>query len=192
MNKSIFLDRDGVLNKLVYNPKTGEYESPHYEKDLEIFPWVIPALHKLQTHGFLLFVISNQPSYAKGKTTLENIKAIEQAFHTIADQNGIKFTEYYYCYHHPHGIVKEFAGECNCRKPKPFFINKAREMYDLDTTVSWIVGDRDTDIECGKAAGLKTVLIKERKSASSQGESKPDFVADDLEKAVVIILQGEK
>ena len=65
--KAVFLDRDGVINPNVLNPETGCYESPHKVEDFKLFPWTLESLKKLQENGFLLFLVSNQPSYAKGK-----------------------------------------------------------------------------------------------------------------------------
>ena len=70
MKKAVFLDRDGVLNELVLNPVTGEYEPPHSPDDLTLFPWVIKSLLAIQDSGFEIFIVSNQPDYAKGKVTL--------------------------------------------------------------------------------------------------------------------------
>jgi D-glycero-D-manno-heptose 1,7-bisphosphate phosphatase len=187
MNKAVFFDRDGVLDRLVLNPKTGEYESPHAVQDLELLPGVGAALRPLQDAGFRLFLISNQPSYAKGKTTLENIRAIHEKFHRLLLAEGVQFTEYYYCYHHPAGVVPEYSGECSCRKPKPYFIFQARDRYALDLSASWLIGDQDTDIECGRAGGLKTVMIAEPRSQKKRGSSRPDFYAPDLAAAAIIV-----
>ncbi len=188
MKKAVFFDRDGVINKLVYNPVTCQYESPHREEDLELFTWSVQAFRALQQNGYLLFLISNQPSFAKGKTQLERIQEIHAKFHGILRSEGIIFTEYYYCYHHPQGIVKEYAYDCPCRKPKPYFVLKAIVEHGIDESSSWLIGDRDTDIICGREAGLRTILIKEPHSIEYQGKSRPTCCADTLEDAVEIIL----
>ncbi|MEQ8223678.1 MAG: HAD family hydrolase [Candidatus Eremiobacterota bacterium] len=189
MNRAVFLDRDGVINRLVFNPLTGDYESPHYPEDLELYPWTIEALKKLQKNGYMLFLVSNQPSFAKGKTTLEHIKSIHDKFHNYISDRGITFTAYYYCYHHPHGIIPEFTCTCECRKPSPYFLLKAQEEFRLDMENSWFTGDRDTDIFCGQAAGVKTILIEEEHSGNNRGKSNPAFFAKDLREAVEIILR---
>jgi D-glycero-D-manno-heptose 1,7-bisphosphate phosphatase len=188
MNKAVFFDRDGVINKNIYNPVTGEYESPHFEKDFELCGNSLKSIKKLYEKGFSLFIISNQPSYAKGKTSLENIKAIENRLKEEVEREGIKFTQYFYCYHHPDGIVKEYSGVCECRKPKPYFLLKAQKDYDLDLANSWMIGDRDTDVFCGQNAGVKTILIEEENSKKYQGKSHPDFLIKNLDEAINIIL----
>jgi len=188
MKKAVFLDRDGVLNELVPNPSTGEYEPPHSPDDLIIFPDVIESLRILQDAGFELFLISNQPDYAKGKTPLENLQAVHAKLDRIVRSEGIRFREYYYCYHHPQGKVPEYSFECECRKPKPFFILMAAKRYTLDLSRSWMVGDRDSDIECGKAAGTKTIMIENPQSLKYRTSSQPDFTVANLIDALQIIL----
>jgi D-glycero-D-manno-heptose 1,7-bisphosphate phosphatase len=190
MAKGVFLDRDGVINHNVYNKATGEWESPHSPKYFNLFPWTIECLNQLQQNKFKLFLISNQPSYAKGKTSIENIKAIHEKFHAILIEKGIHFTEYYYCYHHPQGIVPELSIECACRKPGTFFLTEAEKKYYLDLSLSWIIGDRDSDIICGQKAGIKTIMVlnQEEPTANKTIECAPDFKAATLSEAVNIIL----
>jgi D-glycero-D-manno-heptose 1,7-bisphosphate phosphatase len=187
MKKAVFLDRDGVLNELVLNPATGEYEPPHSPDDLLLFPDVIESLRILQDAGFELFLVSNQPDYAKGKTSLETIQAVHTRLDQILKANGIHFRDYYYCYHHPNGIVPGYSFACECRKPKPYFLLKAARDYGIDLAVSWMVGDRDTDIECGKAAGTRTIMIEEPRSTGSRGSSNPDFTIKSIKEMIKTI-----
>ncbi|MCK9419438.1 MAG: HAD-IIIA family hydrolase [Nitrospirae bacterium] len=187
MHKAIFLDRDGVINRLVWNPSTGEFESPHHVKDLEIYPWTLESLSTLRKMGYLLFLISNQPSYAKGKTSMENIKEIHDKIHRIFEEHQIDFADYYYCYHHPHGIVPELTGTCQCRKPGTLFLSMANDKYYLSLKDSWLIGDRDSDIVCGQSFGLRTIQIQEQCSIKNRGESHPDFIAENLKKATQIV-----
>ncbi|MFA4955727.1 MAG: HAD family hydrolase [Candidatus Methanoperedens sp.] len=189
MVDAVFLDRDGVLNELVLNPTTGEYEPPHRIEDMKLFPYVIECLGKIQNAGYYLFLVSNQPDYAKGKTTFEALEKVHNKFDQLLTFQGIYFKEYYYCYHHPQGIKPEYSYECMCRKPKPFFLFKAEEDHNVDLGNSWMIGDRDTDIECGKAAGTKTILIEEKLSVNKRGKSQPDFKTENIKEAVNIILQ---
>lgn len=189
MVKAVFLDRDGVLNELVSNPVTGEYEPPHRIDDMKLFPYVIDCLEKLQDSGYELFLVSNQPDCAKGKIPLETLKKIHKKFDQLLTLRGIHFREYYYCYHHPHGIISEYSFECRCRKPQPFFLFKAEEDYNIELGNSWMIGDQDTDIECGKAGGTKTILIEEPLSVKKRGKSQPDYKTENLKGAVSIILQ---
>jgi len=188
MKSAVFLDRDGVVNELVLNPATGEYEPPHSPNDLILFPDVIESLRILQDAGLELFLVSNQPDYAKGKTSLETIQAVHTRLDQILKANGIHFREYYYCFHHPNGIVPGYSFACECRKPKSYFLMKAASDHDIDLENSWMVGDRDSDIECGKSAGTRTIMIDEPHSSGSRGSSNPENVAANLQEATRIIL----
>ncbi len=190
MNKAVFLDRDGVINELVYNPQTGEYESPLKENDLKIAPEVFSDLRDLKKAGFLLFVVSNQPNYAKGKSTLESLHRINQFLAKQMVDHGVEFSDYFYCFHHPDGVVKDYSGECLCRKPKPYFILEAEKRYDINLKQSWLVGDQDCDVQCGRAAGVKTILIEEKRSAQKRKDSLPDYHVANLGEAVKTILNS--
>jgi len=173
--RSIFIDRDGVLNELVYYDDWGEWESPRFAQDLVLFPDVLSALSKLQQSGWLLFLVSNQPSYAKGKVSLESLYEVHNALQKQLASHGIEFQEFYYSYTHPNGVVPEYTCESAYRKPNPGFLLKAESQYGLDMSASWMVGDRDTDIDCGQRAKCKTALITYPYSRDKQGKSSPDL-----------------
>ena len=190
MDKAVFLDRDGVINELVYNIERNESEPPHNIEDIKIIGGVTGALKKLLESNFRLFIVSNQPDFAKGKTSLENLVKVGEKIRNIMEDQKIIFTEYNYCYHHPDGVIKEYSGECDCRKPKPFFILNAIKKYNLDKNMSWMAGDRDTDIQCGKNSGLKTILIEYAGSENYRLNSDPDFRVKNLAQAADIILDS--
>ena len=179
MNRAVFLDRDGVLNHNVWNPETSTYESPLSAEQFELLPNVIPALQLLQDAGYLLFVVSNQPNYAKGKASQDTLDGIHRRLETALAEASISISAYYYCLHHP-----AFTGQCVCRKPSPHFLFKARDSYEVDLRYSWMIGDRATDIECGLAAGTKTVRIR----GSMPSKAGEDVSSTDLWSAVKLIL----
>lgn len=191
-NRAVFLDRDGVLNSNVFYAESGEWESPRSPEDFQLEPGAIESLRQLQDWGYRLFLISNQPSYAKGKTSLENLKAVHGKLHSILEANSIVFTDYYYCYHHPRGVVPELSGPCECRKPGTLFLEAARKKYGLDMNSSWLAGDRDTDIICGQRMRLRTIMIRSTSETEcgKAGESSADYEADDLAQAVGIIIRN--
>src|ERR1043165_7062377 len=98
--QGIFFDRDGILNGLIYYGDTDEWESPRGPQDFKIIPGVLEVLGALQQQGWRLFLISNQPSYAKGKTSLENLQAVHVELESMLTTAGISFSGVYYCYHH--------------------------------------------------------------------------------------------
>ncbi|MBS1517371.1 MAG: HAD-IIIA family hydrolase [Bacteroidetes bacterium] len=187
MKKAVFLDRDGVLNELIYNEKNSEYEPPHRTEDIKFFDNVAESLKQLKDGGFELFIISNQPDYAKGKTSLENLQKVRNRFMELLNEREKIITEDFYCFHHPQGTVKEYSFDCECRKPKTLFIDKAAGKYDLDREKSWMTGDRETDIKCGSNASLNTILIKNKYNDYTDSV-KADFTAGNLSEAVKIIL----
>jgi D-glycero-D-manno-heptose 1,7-bisphosphate phosphatase len=159
--RAVFLDRDGVINRNVWNPTTSQYESPLTAEAFELLPGVIHALLGLQSAGFLLFVVSNQPNYSKGKSSIDTPAAIHRKLLALTTQAGIIFAGCYYCFHHPEGSESGYAGPCVCRKPSPYFLLHAQEYFGIDLTASWMIGDRESDVQCGKAAGTRTILIQD-------------------------------
>lgn len=188
MSRAVFLDRDGVLNPLVFNECTGEYESPNRPEDFSVYPYIVRSLRALADAGFRLFLISNQPSYAKGKTSMANLQAIHGLLDQYLQENKIVFAEYYYCYHHPNGIVPGYSGACQCRKPQPFFILQAAEKFGLQLTECWMIGDQDTDVQCGQNAGMRTIQLVNSHSAAKRGQTRPDYQVADLSAAVEWLL----
>lgn len=179
VRRAIFLDRDGVLNQNIFNPLTGEYESPLTPDEFIVLPGVISALRLLRAAGYWLFVVSNQPNYAKGKTSMDMLDAIHQRFEATLQKEEISFEAFYYCFHHP-----AFTGECPCRKPSPYFLFKARDAFAVSLADSWMIGDRPSDIACGRAAGARTVRICD----SSMQQMETGNVAPDLWSATQLIL----
>ena len=187
--QGVFFDRDGVLNELVWNPTTAAYESPHVVSDLHLCADVLLPLRQLYEQGFDLFIVSNQPSYAKGKTSLEAIQSIAQAFEDQFRREGVIFRHSYYCYHHQQGIVPKYSGPCVCRKPEPYFLLVAAKCYGIDLKQSWMIGDRTSDVECGQRAGCRTILIGHAHLSPDAGASKPDYIVEDVAAAAAVILR---
>ncbi|MBI5401953.1 MAG: HAD-IIIA family hydrolase [Ignavibacteriae bacterium] len=185
MKKAVFLDRDGVLTKMIYNEITCEFEPPHCIENLEILEGVYESLKQLNENDFILFLVSNQPDYAKGKTSIENLYEVGIEFRNRIINNGIQIKEYYYCYHHPDGKVKEYSFICNCRKPSTFFVEKAIAEFGIVREKSWFIGDRESDIQCGKTAKLNTVYIS-KDNLNSFGA---DYSAKNIVESVKIILK---
>jgi len=181
MRRAVFLDRDGVLNRNVWNPATDQHESPLTPEQFELLPDVLPALKLLCDTGYLLFIVSNQPNYAKGKASMDTLNAIHCRLEAALAEVQISFSAFYYCFHHP-----EFTGECICRKPSPYFLFEARDSFGIDLTASWMVGDRATDIQCGRAAGTRTILVAD----PSVPKTKADYAATGLFSAARIIMSS--
>lgn len=152
LKRAVFLDRDGTLNPEIFYADTQAHESPRTPQELTLLPGAAEALLRLQQAGFLLFLVSNQPNVAKGKNTSAELAAIHGRLEQLLAASGVTLTESFYCYHHP-----DYTGPCPCRKPSPHFLLQAQARYNLDMVHSWMIGDRDSDIECGRRAGVRTL-----------------------------------
>lgn len=195
--KAVFLDRDGVLNPTVLNPATGRMESPLNPSDFRLCDGVIPALLRLQRAGYLLILVSNQPNFALGKSSLDTLNAIHHELATDLLYAGVHFTRFCYCLHHPKGVTSGYSGLCVCRKPSPWFLLRARDDFHLSLADSWMIGDQPTDIQCGKAAGVRTIHIAPAKYSDSPALSDSarqdpcavsDYVVRNLPEAADILL----
>lgn len=185
MRPAVFLDRDGVLNALVPDPETGRPESPLRASDTALLPGASEAVDALRRAGWAVVVASNQPAAAKGKATLEDLRAVH---HHVRDALP-PVEAWRYCLHHPEGTVARLAGPCQCRKPAPGLLIAAAFELDLELPESWMVGDSDSDVAAGVAAGCRTVLIEHEPSAHRRsGTMAADRHAADLTGAVRAIL----
>ena len=179
MKPALFCDRDGVITELVYYPSHDEWEAPRKVDDLRFQSRAIDALLEMNRIGWPVFVITNQPSYAKGKCPLEDLQNVHAAVMNKLKNSGVRIAGAFVCYHHPESKVPDF-GACECRKPSPFFILEAARDHDLDLANSWMAGDQDTDIETGRRAGCHTALIEYEHSAPKRGSREADIVCADL------------
>lgn len=153
LKKAVFLDRDGVLNVdlgYTYRPI-----------DLKLVPGMIDGLKRLKQANFVLIMITNQSGIARGMFTYEHVhnfnsELIKQIQREIP---GFVFDAIMICPHHPDGKVEEFAIECECRKPKTKLVMDAAKSLQIDLSQSWLVGDKDSDIECALNARMKGIQV---------------------------------
>jgi D-glycero-D-manno-heptose 1,7-bisphosphate phosphatase len=184
VRRAVFFDRDGVVNQLVPDPGSGLPESPLDVDDVALLPAVAPALRRLHDAGFLLVGVSNQPAAAKGSVTLEELQRVQARVVELLEGEGVTPDGFFLCFHHPHGVVPELSAACDCRKPAPGLLLAAAAELDLDLAGSWMVGDTDADVEAGRAAGCRTVLVEHPNSAHKRRTAvEPDLRAAGLEDA---------
>ena len=174
MNQAVFLDRDGVINEAVV--RDGRPLAPSGVGELTLRPGVGEALGALRRAGFLIVVVTNQPDVGKGLVAREAVEAIHEELRRRLPLDAIKT-----CYH-----VDE--DRCACRKPKPGLLREAARERGIDLVRSVMVGDRWRDIEAGRAAGCKTILM--RASYDERPAERPDAVVDSMEEASMVILSG--
>lgn len=189
--KAVFLDRDGVINELVYYEEHGIVDAPFTPSQVKVLPGVPEALEELKKLGYKLVIVSNQPGIAKGFFSEAVFKQITQAMHTQMNGSGKLIDGEYYCLHHPQAKVDKYRSDCQCRKPKPGAIIQAAAELDLDLKSSWMLGDGITDIQAGAAAGCRTILIGKLKCETcammAELGIKPTYSAAGLPEAVEII-----
>ncbi|MCX6333134.1 MAG: HAD family hydrolase [Bacteroidia bacterium] len=147
MNKALFIDRDGVIN----------IDKVHVfrRKDFEFTEGIFKLCRKYTEAGFLIIVITNQAGIAKGLYSEEDFRKLTRWMNIQFEKNGIKISEVYHCPHHP-GIT----GPCECRKPNPGMILQAVKDFDLDLCQCILVGDKESDLEAGRRAGIPESNLK--------------------------------
>ena len=147
MTSAVFLDRDGVIN--VDHGYVSTWER------FEFLPGVPDALRALQDAGYLLIVVSNQSGIGRGYYCEADVESLNQAIaQHLGSTVGVTLSEFYHCPHHPTEAEGEFRRQCDCRKPAPGMIRQAVLDHGIDLKTSLLVGDKDSDIEAGRAAGV--------------------------------------
>jgi D-glycero-D-manno-heptose 1,7-bisphosphate phosphatase len=185
-----FLDRDGTINELVLEGSSGAPESPLKASDVRLIGGAAAAARALAQAGFALVCVSNQPAAAKGKVSIEQLRAINERVLELLREEGVHLDGFRLCLHHPEGVVPELSGSCACRKPAPGMLLDAAQKLRLDLARSWMLGDTDSDVVAGHAAGCRAVLIEHPGSFHKRaGEASPDLVATDLADGVARLFE---
>ena len=171
--RAIFLDRDGTLIEEVNYLSRVE--------DLRLFPFSAEAVRQLKDAGFLIVIVTNQSGIGRGIYTEDAMHSIHAAIQTRL-KGGID--AFYFCPHLP-------DDGCECRKPKPGLIEAAVRDLDIDLAHSWIVGDKDIDVETGKMTGMLTAFVKTGygKQHKPLLKYEPDVIAEDLGRAAIEIIR---
>lgn len=155
--KAIFLDRDGTINKYVGFLRNID--------EFELLPGVSEAIRMINASGYLAVVVTNQPVIARGEVSFEELDNIHCKMETLLGKDGAYIDGVYFCPHHPHkgyeGEIPELKIECDCRKPKPGMLLKASEELNIDLKASYMIGDSDSDVQAGEAAGCNSIKINE-------------------------------
>lgn len=156
---AVFLDRDGTIIE-----DLGYIKDP---LDIVIYPVSFKALSILQKH-FLLFIISNQSGISKGYTTAGEVAEVNNYLVGILKARSIVIYDIFFCPHRS-------EDNCDCKKPNPYFIKKAAELYNLNLADSFIIGDHPSDVKCGLNAGVKPIYL-----LSGHGRNHKNEIANDI------------
>jgi D,D-heptose 1,7-bisphosphate phosphatase len=184
--RAVFLDKDGTLIEDVpYNVDP---------QQIKLTSGAIEGLLLLQQAGYKLIVITNQSGVARGYFPESALLAVEERLCQLLAAEGIYLADFYYCPHHPDGVVPEFALACDCRKPAPGLLLRAAGEHNIDLHSSWFVGDILNDVEAGLCAGCKTILIDNGNETEWElsAQRTPDFIVTDLMEAAQVILSADK
>lgn len=185
MNRAIFLDRDGTINL--------DKEYVHRVEDFEFERGAIKGLKILQTLGYQLIIVTGQSGIGRGYYSEEDYHNFMEHMYSQLRRHNIIINGEYFCPHHPEKGVEEYKIDCKCRKPKTGMLEQAVKDFDINLGESWVIGDKTDDIEMGRRARCKTILLRTGK-AGKDGNYKvtPDYEADNLEEAAKIIKDETK
>ncbi len=186
MNKAVFIDRDGTISE--------EVGYINHVSRFTLFPYSASAVKRLNQNGWLAIITTNQAGVARGYFSEKMVKDVHQRLTDALEQSGAKLDAIYYCAHHPSLGDPPYRLDCDCRKPRPGLISRAARDLDIDLSESWMVGDRYSDIEVARNAGVKSAFVLsgygrgEWEHQSKSWAHQPDLVAENLLEAVEQII----
>jgi D-glycero-D-manno-heptose 1,7-bisphosphate phosphatase len=168
-----FIDRDGVINE--------ERDYVGHIDDFHLLPGAVPGLRRLADAGYALVVITNQAGIAKGLYDEATYAGLTGYMRGLLRGRGIVVTGVYHCPHHPQGTVARYATVCDCRKPAPGMLLRAARELGLDLSRSVLVGDKTSDTQAGRAAGVRhTVLVESGHALPADAVNHADHLCADL------------
>ena len=186
MTRAVFLDRDGTI-----------VEEAGYLDRLErmvFFPYTVDAIRLLNKAGFAVIVVTNQAGIARG---LLKESFVAEAHRHISERlaaGGARVDAYYYCPHHPKGVIEQLALQCDCRKPQPGMLRHAAGDHHVDLSRSFVVGDRWHDVELAQKVGATGILVRTGLGRREEQKPSPDITAaavvDNLIDAAAWILRA--
>ena len=181
--KVAFLDRDGVINL--------DRAYVHKWEEFEFVPGAVDAMRRLREAGYALVVVTNQSGLARGMYSEAEYQALTNAMCSALALAGAEVEAVYHCPHHPKGQVAEWAVECDCRKPAPGMILRAAKELGVSLANSFLVGDKPSDIEAARAAGVgRAYIVQSDNAESSGGHAQADAAFRDLADCVAHLLSA--
>ena len=165
MTKALFIDRDGVINV--------EKNYLHKIEDFEFIDGVFDALKIAEQRGFINIVITNQSGIARGYYGEDEFATLTEWMVGEFAKNGVKISKVYHCPHNESSL-------CDCRKPKPGMIFQAQNEFDFDLENSWLIGDKESDIEAGINAGVGRLVLSKSGHKIDELGTKANFVVNSI------------
>ena len=170
--KTIFLDRDGVINK--------EINYLHKIEDFEFIDGVFEACQYLQSLEYKIIVITNQSGISRGLYTKNDYQIITKWMVSQFMKNNISILDTFHCPHLP-------DSGCNCRKPKPGMLLNAKNKYDIDMNQSWMIGDKETDITAAISSGITNTILVKSGHKINEADSRAKFIIDSINQSSQLI-----
>jgi D-glycero-D-manno-heptose 1,7-bisphosphate phosphatase len=182
LRKAVFFDKDGTLViDVPYNVDCAR---------ISLAPGALEATRRLSEAGFLIVIVSNQSGVARGCFPIQALMKVEDHLRQVLADEAVPLAGFYFCPHHPEGVVTTYSVRCECRKPGPGMLRRAAAELNIDLAQSWLFGDILDDIEAGHRAGCRSILCDV--GSETQWEQSPlrtpDHVVSDLQAAADVIL----
>ncbi|MCF6435875.1 D-glycero-beta-D-manno-heptose 1,7-bisphosphate 7-phosphatase [Pseudoalteromonas sp. MMG022] len=179
-NKAIFLDRDGVINV--------DHAYVHKVEDFEFIDGVFEACQQFIAQGYIIVVVTNQSGIGRGYYDQQQFATLSEWMCGEFAKHQVTISKVYYCPHHPEKALPEFQKECDCRKPSPGMLNEAIAEFDIDVSESVMVGDKLSDIEAARAAGVNlAILVESGQSFSDEAKRQADHVCTSLSQVPALL-----
>lgn len=187
VRRAVFIDRDGTISE--------EVGYVNHASRYRVFPFAAEAVRTLKEAGWLAILVTNQAGVARGYFREEMIGDVHNVLAQELERGGARLDAIYYCPHHPSVGEPPYRQDCDCRKPRPGLIRRAAEDFRLDLARCWMVGDRHSDIELARNAGVLSAFVRtgygrgELEHQSHGWQHRPDLIAEDLLEAVRAIVK---
>jgi histidinol-phosphate phosphatase family protein len=182
--RAVFLDRDGVINE--------EVDLLHRIDQLRLLPGAAEGIRLLNNAGLKVIIVTNQPVVARGLCTEKDIDTIHDKLRQLLAYEQARIDAVYFCPHHENANLAEYRMVCPDRKPGPGMLQRAAQDFSLDLSECYMVGDRTVDIQAGKDAGCRTILVTTGYAGrDGKHDVTADAVCNDLKHAAEIIVAKE-
>lgn len=184
MRRALFLDKDGTLVRDV--PYNGDPNKVELNDD------ILPGLREVQEAGYELIVVSNQPGIAHGYFSEASLRPVVTALRSKMTQAGLRLAAFYYCPHHAQARLPDYRIACECRKPEAGLFYRAAEKFDISLRNSWMIGDIIDDVQAGKRAGCRSILLdngNETEWVMTSRDRHPDFIVRSINEGCQIVLR---
>ena len=186
--RAVFIDRDGTISE--------EVGYINHQSRFRLFPYAAAAIKNLNEHGWLAIVTTNQAGVARGYFSEEMIQRVHAMMTKELESSGARLDAIYYCAHHPSLGDPPYRVDCDCRKPKPGLISRAAQDFHINLAESWMVGDRYSDVELARNAGVRSAFVMsgyglgEWEHQRASWKQEPDLIALNLLEAVEAIVSN--